>query len=103
MLQIVVGGANRCDGSARATEAAALGSGASRAIGASRPFPLVRVRDLTLNVERPPKTLPRVAGHHADWLPACKGGTPACSNFEYGARLTEFILQARWHFGPAKW
>jgi hypothetical protein len=41
---------------------------------------------------RPAKTLPRVAGHHADWLQACKGGTPACSNFEYGARLTEFIL-----------
>jgi len=42
--------------------------------------------------KRPPKTIPRVAGHHADWLQACKGGTPACSNFEYGARLTEFIL-----------
>jgi hypothetical protein len=42
--------------------------------------------------KRPPKTLARVAGHHADWLQACKGGTPACSNFEYGARLTEFIL-----------
>jgi predicted dehydrogenase len=42
--------------------------------------------------QRPPKTLPRVAGHHADWLQACKGGTPACSNFEYGARLTEFVL-----------
>jgi predicted dehydrogenase len=42
--------------------------------------------------KRPPKTIPRVAGHHADWLQACKGGTPACSNFEYGARLTEFML-----------
>ena len=41
---------------------------------------------------RPPKTIPRVAGHHADWLQACKGGTPACSNFGYGARLTEFVL-----------
>ena len=42
--------------------------------------------------KRPPKTIPRVAGHHADWLQACKGGTPPCSNFEYGARLTEFML-----------
>ena len=42
--------------------------------------------------KRPPKTIPRVAGHHADWLQACKGGTPACSNFDYGSRLTEFIL-----------
>jgi hypothetical protein len=48
--------------------------------------------DLQRSYKRPPKTLPRVASHHADWLQACKGGTPACSNFEYGARLTEFIL-----------
>jgi predicted dehydrogenase len=48
--------------------------------------------DLHRDYKRPPKTLPRVAGHHTDWLQACKGGTPACSNFEYGARLTEFIL-----------
>jgi hypothetical protein len=25
-------------------------------------------------------------------LSACKGGTPASANFEYGARLTELIL-----------
>src|SRR5215212_6878910 len=48
--------------------------------------------DLHRAYKRPPKTIPRVAGHHADWLQACKGGTPACSNFEYGARLTEFVL-----------
>ena len=41
---------------------------------------------------RPPKTLPRVEGHHADWLQACKGGRPACSNFGYGARLSEFVM-----------
>ena len=53
-----------------------------------------RLLPLALHFEykRPPKTLPRVAGHHTDWLQACKGGTPACSNFGYGARLTEFIL-----------
>jgi hypothetical protein len=42
--------------------------------------------------ERPAKTLPRVPGHHADWLRACKGGPRACSDFEYGARLCEFVL-----------
>ena len=31
-------------------------------------------------------------GHHADWLQACKGGTPACSNFDYGAPLCELTL-----------
>ena len=56
--------------------------------GMPRLLPLALHRAYT----RPPKTLPRVAGHHADWLQACKGGTPACSNFEYGARLTEFVL-----------
>jgi predicted dehydrogenase len=40
----------------------------------------------------PPKTLPRVAGHHADWIQGCKGGTTPCSHFGYGARLTEFML-----------
>jgi predicted dehydrogenase len=56
--------------------------------GMPRLLPLELHRSYT----RPPKTIPRVAGHHADWLQACKGGTPACSNFEYGARLTEFML-----------
>jgi hypothetical protein len=48
--------------------------------------------ELHREYKRPPRTLPRVEGHHADWLQACKGGTPACSNFEYGARLTELVL-----------
>jgi predicted dehydrogenase len=39
-----------------------------------------------------PATLPRSNGHHRDWLDACKGGKPAGSNFEYGARLTEIAL-----------
>jgi len=56
--------------------------------GMPRLLPLERNKDF----ERPPRTLPRVEGHHADWLQACKGGTPACSNFDYAARLTEFIL-----------
>ena len=38
------------------------------------------------------KLIPRVKGHHTDWLQACKGGTPASSNFEYAAKLTEIIL-----------
>jgi len=48
--------------------------------------------DLHRSYVRPAKTLPRVEGHHADWLQACKGGRPACSNFDYAARLSEFIL-----------
>ena len=40
----------------------------------------------------PPRTLPPTKGPHRDWLDACKGGRPARSRFEYGARLTELIL-----------
>jgi predicted dehydrogenase len=40
----------------------------------------------------PKPTLARSKGHHRDWLDACKGGAPAGSNFEYGARLTELVL-----------
>jgi predicted dehydrogenase len=41
---------------------------------------------------KPKPTLARSKGHHRDWLDACKGGPPASSNFEYGARLTELAL-----------
>ena len=41
----------------------------------------------------PDKTIPRIKGNHTDdFLRACRGGTPACSNFEYAARLTEMVL-----------
>ena len=36
--------------------------------------------------------LARSKGHHRDWVDAIKGGPPASSNFEYGARLTEIAL-----------
>jgi predicted dehydrogenase len=42
--------------------------------------------------KRPAKTIPRVKGHHRDWLDACKGGTPSSANFQYGAALTEIGL-----------
>jgi predicted dehydrogenase len=42
--------------------------------------------------QRPARTLPRSRGHHEDWLEACKGGSPAGSNFNYGGPLTEVAL-----------
>lgn len=42
--------------------------------------------------QRPAKTIPRSKGHHRDWIEACKGGPPASSQFEYGARITEIVL-----------
>jgi len=43
--------------------------------------------------KRPPKTLPRVKGsHEQNWIDACKGGEPACSNFDYSGPMTEAVV-----------
>lgn len=42
--------------------------------------------------QRPPETIPRSAGHHAEWIHACKGGPPAESNFDYAGPMTETVL-----------
>ncbi|NWG13680.1 MAG: Gfo/Idh/MocA family oxidoreductase [Acidobacteria bacterium] len=41
---------------------------------------------------QPPRTLPRVDGHHQEWIRACKEGTPTGSNFEYAGLLTQVAL-----------
>lgn len=40
----------------------------------------------------PPKTLARSIGHHAEWIQACKKGTPTESNFGFAGPLTEAVL-----------
>lgn len=43
--------------------------------------------------KRPPQTLPRVKGtHEQNWIDACKGGPPACSNFDYAGPFTEAVV-----------
>lgn len=43
--------------------------------------------------KRPPKTIPRIkTSHEQNWIDACKGGEPACSNFDHAGPLTEMIL-----------
>jgi len=43
--------------------------------------------------KRPPKTIPRIEGsHEQDWVRACKGGKPACSNFDYSGPLAEAVV-----------
>jgi len=45
------------------------------------------------NFQPPAQTLPRSPGHHREWIAACKGGTPAMSNFvDYASQLTETVL-----------
>lgn len=51
-------------------------------------FPLERRH----SVKTPEPTIPRSNGHHRDWIDAIKGGPPASSEFQYGAKLTEITL-----------
>ena len=41
--------------------------------------------------ERPPRTIPRVDGHEQNWIDACKGGDPACSDFEYSGPMIKVV------------
>ena len=42
---------------------------------------------------KPPKqTIPRSIGHYAEWIKACKDGSPTTCNFDYSGALTEAVL-----------
>lgn len=64
----------------------------SHGAGGLQLLPESRAQEIAL----PPESIPRVPGgdgaHERDWIRACKEGTPASSNFEYGAALTEMVL-----------
>lgn len=53
----------------------------------TRLLPVEKMRDY----EFPPEFLPRSPGHYRDWIRACKGGVPACSNFGVSSPFTEWI------------
>ena len=53
----------------------------------TRLLPVEKMR----NYEFPAEFLPRSPGHYRDWIRACKGGAPACSNFNVSAPFTEWI------------
>jgi hypothetical protein len=40
----------------------------------------------------PAQTIPKSIGHHAEWLKACKDGSPTTCNFDYSGALTESVL-----------
>ena len=42
--------------------------------------------------QRPAKTIPDSIGHHAEWIKACKTGSPTTCNFDYSGALTEAAL-----------
>jgi hypothetical protein len=39
----------------------------------------------------PAPVLPRSPGHYRDWIRACKGGDPACSNFSVAGPYAEWV------------
>jgi hypothetical protein len=54
----------------------------------TRLMPDARMKDYKL----PPQVLTRSPGHYQDWVRACKGGDPACSNFSVSAPFVEWML-----------
>jgi len=54
----------------------------------TRLIPVEQMRDY----EFPPSYLTRSPNHHRDWIRACKGGDPACSNFNVSAPFVEWML-----------
>ena len=54
----------------------------------TRLVPASRMQDYRL----PPPFLTRSPGHYRDWIRACKGGAPACSDFSIAGPFTEWIL-----------
>ena len=43
-------------------------------------------------IQLPPRMLTRSPGHQRDWIRACKGGEPACSNFGVAGPYTEWMV-----------
>jgi predicted dehydrogenase len=54
----------------------------------TRLIPVSKMRDY----EFPQPTLTRSPGHYRDWIRACKGGDPACSNFNVAVPFVEWML-----------
>ncbi len=60
----------------------------SHGAGGARLFPYEKFE----TYKEPPQKLPRVEGHHQDWLAAIRKGTRAGSDWSYGGPLTEIGL-----------
>jgi len=54
----------------------------------TRLLPVEKMKDYKL----PPPLLTRSPGHMRDFIRACKGGEPACSNFDVAAPFVEWML-----------
>ena len=57
----------------------------------TRLLPVEKMKDYRM----PPPLLTRSPGHMRDFIRACKGGDPACSNFDVAAPFVEWMLLGR--------
>jgi hypothetical protein len=55
--------------------------------GGPRLVPMSKMEDVLM----PLQMLDRTPGTYNDWIAACKGGEPACSNFDIAGPFTEWI------------
>jgi len=55
-------------------------------------LPESRMKDFTPPAPSIPRIPGSLEGHEADWVRACKGGEPACSNFDNSGPLSELVL-----------
>ncbi len=56
--------------------------------GRYRLFPAEKYADF----KPPAPSIPPSIGHHAEWIKACKDGSPTTCNFDYSGALTEAVL-----------
>ncbi len=56
--------------------------------GRRKLFPEEKFQDF----QPPERTIAKSIGHHAEWIKACKEGTPTTCNFDYSGALTEAVL-----------
>jgi predicted dehydrogenase len=63
------------------------------AIGTYGGNPRLLPESLAKDYRSPDPWIPRrPGGHYGDWIQACKGGIPSCSNFDYAGPFTEWVL-----------
>jgi len=65
-----------------------------------RLIPEAKMKDF----KKPAEVIKRSPGHYKDWIQACKGGDPACSNFSISGPYTEWMLLGAicWRFPNEK-
>ncbi len=49
-------------------------------------------REKFSDFQAPKESIPNSIGHHAEWIKACKDGSPTTCNFDYSGALTETVL-----------